>query len=73
MQTIGAMVTELKYRLDIETFEHLAAKELLRNEIFFLNIATAERHLSPQRSLAVLSTHHTRRLTGESTRCSSRS
>jgi hypothetical protein len=34
----GAMVTELKYRLDIETFEHLAAKELLCNEISFLNI-----------------------------------
>jgi bifunctional enzyme CysN/CysC len=26
-QTIGAMVTELKYRVDIESCEHLAAKE----------------------------------------------
>jgi len=41
-QTIGAMVTELRYRLDIETFEHLAAKELHVNEIGFVNIATAE-------------------------------
>ena len=41
-QTIGAMVTELKYRLDIETFEHLAAKQLLLNEIAFGNVATAE-------------------------------
>jgi len=41
-QTIGAMVTELKYRIDIETFDHLAAKELHLNEIAFVNIATAE-------------------------------
>ena len=27
-QTMGAMVTELKYRLDAGTLEHLAAKEL---------------------------------------------
>jgi bifunctional enzyme CysN/CysC len=41
-QTIGAMVTELKYRLDAETFEHLAAKELHRSEIAFVNIATVD-------------------------------
>jgi bifunctional enzyme CysN/CysC len=41
-QTLGAMVTELKYRIDIETFDHLAAKELQLNEIAFVNIATAE-------------------------------
>ncbi len=41
-QTIGAMVTELKHRIDIETFDHLAAKELHLNEIAFVNIATAE-------------------------------
>ena len=41
-QTIGAMVTELKYRVDIETFDHLAAKELHLNEIAFVNIATTE-------------------------------
>jgi len=41
-QSIGAMVTELKYRLDARTLEHLAAKELHRNEIAFVNIATVE-------------------------------
>jgi bifunctional enzyme CysN/CysC len=41
-QTVGVMVTELKYRLDTGTLEHLAAKELHRNEIAFVNIATAE-------------------------------
>jgi bifunctional enzyme CysN/CysC len=41
-QTIGATVTELKYRVDIESFDHLAAKELHLNEIAFVNIATAE-------------------------------
>jgi bifunctional enzyme CysN/CysC len=41
-QTLSAIVTELKYRVDIETFEHLAAKELGLNEIAFVNIATAE-------------------------------
>jgi bifunctional enzyme CysN/CysC len=39
-QTVGAMVTELKYRLGIKALEHLAAKELHRNEIAFVNIAT---------------------------------
>jgi bifunctional enzyme CysN/CysC len=41
-QTIGATVTELKYRVDIETFDHLAAKEMHLNEIAFVNLATAE-------------------------------
>ena len=41
-QTVGATVTELKYRIDIETFDHLAAKELHLNEIAFVNVATAE-------------------------------
>ena len=41
-QTIGAIVTELKYRIDIDNFDHLAAKELHLNEIAFVNIATAE-------------------------------
>jgi bifunctional enzyme CysN/CysC len=41
-QTFSATVTELKYRVDIETFDHLAAKELHLNEIAFVNIATAE-------------------------------
>src|SRR5215469_3488910 len=38
----GAMVTELKYRLDAGTLEHLAAKELHRNEVAFVNIATVQ-------------------------------
>jgi bifunctional enzyme CysN/CysC len=41
-QTIGATVTELKYRINIGNFDHLAAKELHLNEIAFVNIATAE-------------------------------
>jgi bifunctional enzyme CysN/CysC len=41
-ETVGAMVTELKYRLDAATLDHLAAKELYRNEIAFVNLATAE-------------------------------
>ena len=32
-QTVNATVTELKYRVDTESFDHLAAKELHRNEI----------------------------------------
>jgi bifunctional enzyme CysN/CysC len=40
-QTVGAMVTELKYRIDIENFDHLAAKELQPNEVAFVNLATA--------------------------------
>src|SRR5690348_5544564 len=39
-QTIGAMVTELKYRLDAGTLEHLAAKELHRDEVACVNLAT---------------------------------
>jgi bifunctional enzyme CysN/CysC len=41
-QTIGAMVTELKCRLDAGTLEHLAAKELHRDEVAFVNLATVE-------------------------------
>lgn len=41
-QTVGATVTELKYRIDMDNFDHLAAKELHRNEIAFVNLATAE-------------------------------
>lgn len=41
-QTVSAMVTELKYRIDAGTFDHLAAKELHRREIAFVNVATAE-------------------------------
>jgi bifunctional enzyme CysN/CysC len=41
-QTVGAMVTKLKHRLDAGTLERLAAKELHRNEVAFVNVATAE-------------------------------
>ena len=41
-QTVGAMVTELKYRLDAGILEHLAAKELHRNEVAFVNVATVD-------------------------------
>jgi len=41
-QAVGATVTELKYRINTENFERLAAKELHRNEIAFVNIATTE-------------------------------
>jgi len=39
-QTVGAMVTELKYRINTENVDHLAAKELHLNEIAFVNVAT---------------------------------
>lgn len=41
-QTVNATVTELKYRISNDNFDHLAAKELHCNEIGFVNIATAE-------------------------------
>jgi bifunctional enzyme CysN/CysC len=41
-QTVSAMVTELKYRVDVQGPQHLAAKELHCNEIGFVNIATVE-------------------------------
>jgi len=41
-QSVGAMVTELKYRVESESCEHLAAKELHIKEIGFVNIATVE-------------------------------
>jgi bifunctional enzyme CysN/CysC len=41
-QTLNAMVTEIKFRIDSENFDHLAAKELHRDEIAFANIATVE-------------------------------
>ena len=38
-QATDAIVTELKYRIDTETFDHLAAKDLRLNEIAFVNVA----------------------------------
>ncbi len=36
---VGAAVTEIKHKIDIETFEHLAAKTLEGNDVGFCNIA----------------------------------
>ncbi len=41
-RTVSAQVTELKYRLDVDSLEHNAAKVLERNEIGFANLSTAE-------------------------------
>jgi bifunctional enzyme CysN/CysC len=51
-QTVGAMVTELKYRLDAGILEHLAAKELHRNEVDSAsNFADRIVHFMQQRGL----------------------
>ena len=39
-QTVGATVTELKYRVDTETLDHLATKELHLDDVAFVNVAT---------------------------------
>jgi hypothetical protein len=41
-QSATATVTELKYRLNVDGPEHLAAKQLRHDEIAFANVATAE-------------------------------
>lgn len=41
-QSVVATVTELKYRVHSDNFDHLAAKELRRDEIAFVNVATDE-------------------------------
>lgn len=41
-KTVTATVTELKHRIDINTFEHLAAKKLDLNEVAFCNLALSE-------------------------------
>jgi bifunctional enzyme CysN/CysC len=41
-RTVPAQVTELKYRLDVDTLEHAAAKVLELNEIGVVNLATAD-------------------------------
>ena len=41
-RTVPAQVTELKYRFDVDTLEHNAAKVLELNEIGFVNLSTAE-------------------------------
>jgi bifunctional enzyme CysN/CysC len=41
-RTTGAVVSEIKHRIDIETFQPLAAKALSLNEIGFCNLSLAE-------------------------------
>jgi bifunctional enzyme CysN/CysC len=41
-RTVSTQVTELKYRLDVDSMEHNAAKVLEPNEIGFANLSTAE-------------------------------
>jgi bifunctional enzyme CysN/CysC len=41
-RTVPVQVTELKYRLDVDSLEHNAAKVLELNEVGFANLATAE-------------------------------
>ena len=38
-RTVSASITEIKYEIDVNTFDHLAAKELSLNQVAFLNIA----------------------------------
>ncbi len=41
-KTVGASVTEIKHKVDVNTFDHHAAKQLALNEIAFCNLALAE-------------------------------
>ena len=41
-RTVTATVTEIKHRIDVNTFDHLAAKELGLNEIGFCNLALSQ-------------------------------
>ena len=41
-RTVPAQVTDLKYRFDVDSFEHNAAKVLELNEIGLVNLSTAE-------------------------------
>jgi len=41
-RTVSASVTEIKYAIDPNSLEHLAAKELKLNQIAFVNLALAE-------------------------------
>ena len=40
-RTIPVQITELKYRLDVDSLEHIAAKVLELNEVGFVNLSTA--------------------------------
>ncbi len=41
-RTVSVQVTELKYRLDVDSMEHNVAKVLEMNEVGFANLSTAE-------------------------------
>ncbi|SDR03931.1 sulfate adenylyltransferase subunit CysN [Pseudovibrio sp. Tun.PSC04-5.I4] len=41
-KTVGASVTEIKHKVDVNTFDHHAAKQLELNEIAFCNLALSE-------------------------------
>ncbi|WP_454915790.1 sulfate adenylyltransferase subunit CysN [Xanthobacter sediminis] len=41
-RTVGAQVTEIKHKLDVNTFQRLAAKTLKLNEVAVVNLATHE-------------------------------
>jgi bifunctional enzyme CysN/CysC len=41
-RTVNATVTELKYQVNVDNFDHIAAKELHLNEVAFVNIATSQ-------------------------------
>lgn len=41
-KTVTASITDLKHKIDVNTFEHLAAKELRLNEVTFCNISLSE-------------------------------
>ncbi len=41
-RTVTATVTEIKHRIDVNTFDHLAAKELGLNEVGFCNLSLSE-------------------------------
>ena len=41
-RTLTAQITEIKHRIDVNTFDHLAAKDLGLNEIGFCNVSLSE-------------------------------
>jgi bifunctional enzyme CysN/CysC len=41
-RTVTGSVTEIKHRIDVNTFDHLAAKELGLNEVGFCNVSLSE-------------------------------
>lgn len=63
-RVVSAAVTEIKYRLDPNTDEHLAAKTLNTGDVAFCNLSLAEPiafdrkdHLGPTSSFALLGKH----------------